>query len=105
MEGSYRCALAKKGDKHLSSNYRPISMLSTVGQVFERVDQKDMCYVCILQKYFTSINLVLCVDIPLFIKIIEMYNTICQSLEGKINICVLYFVISQKHSTVIGSTD
>ena len=34
--------LFKKGDRHSPSNYRPISLLSTVGKVFERVIWKSL---------------------------------------------------------------
>ena len=35
-------SLFKKGDQHHPSNYRPISLLSTVGKVFERIIHKNL---------------------------------------------------------------
>ena len=37
MEKSNICPLHRKGDKQLSENYRPVSLLPTLGKVFEKI--------------------------------------------------------------------
>ena len=46
----------KKGDRQLKENYRPISLLSCVGKIMERVIYNELYEYCIVNNLLTSKN-------------------------------------------------
>ena len=50
--------LFRKGDKSLPSNYRPVSLLSNIGKLQERIVFKTFTIICMFTTYYTNINLV-----------------------------------------------
>ena len=95
-------AILKKGDASLPSNYRPISLLSCVGKIMERVIYKNVYNYLVrntltyeyqsgfLPKYYTIHQL------------LELYNSILKSLEKK-NLVVFYSVTFPKLSIKFGT--
>jgi hypothetical protein len=77
-------AIFKKGDSSLPSNYRPISLISCVGKVMERVVYKHV------YNHLHSNKLIYEYQKSGFLpkhstvhQLIELYNTILNSLENK----------------------
>ena len=90
----------KKGDKSLLSNYRPISLLSCVGKIFERVVFKYM------YNYLHANNLIYKYQSG-FVpghstthQLIEIYNSICQSFESYEHYCMIFCDISKAFDRV-----
>ena len=90
----------KKGDKSLPSNYRPISLLSCVGKIFERVVFKHM------YNYLHTNNLIYKYQsgfIPghsTVHQLIEIYNSICLSLDSHEHYCITFCDISKAFDRV-----
>ena len=70
----------KKGDKSLPSNYRPISLISCVGKIMERVIYKYVLnHLMLIYEYQSGF-------LPKYStlhQLLEMYNCILNSLEKK----------------------
>lgn len=94
--------LFKKGDKHSISNYRPISLLSTVGKVFERVVYKHIYNYFLENSLFFQFQSGFMQGHSTVYQLIEIFHNICMNLEEK-NILVRFFVISQKLLTGYGT--
>ena len=87
--------LFKKGSSDTPSNYRPISLISTVGKIIERVVNKRLIY-----NFFYSNNLIyksqsgfLSGHSSVF-QLIDIYNQICQSFDSKQYTCMVFCDIS-----------
>lgn len=92
--------LFKKNESFLPSNYRPISLLSSVGKLFERIVHKY------LHNYLIDNNLLYKYQSG-FVKghstvyqLIEIYHNICSSLENKQQTCMTFFDISKAFDRV-----
>ena len=95
-------AIFKKGDSSLPSNYRPISLISCVGKIMERVVYK---YVYnhlqrnrLIYEYQSGF-LPKCSTVH---QLIEIYNCILNALEKR-KLAVLFFVIFQRLLTKFGT--
>ena len=90
----------KKGERTIPANYRPVSLLSNVGKVFERVLFKHIynhLYINnLLYKYQTGI-------LPSHsttLQLIDIYHHICQSFDEKQYSCMVYCDISKAFDRV-----
>lgn len=75
--------LFKKGDRHSPSNYRPISLLSTVGKVFERVIFKHLYNYFVENSLFYKHQSGFMHAHSTVYQLIEIYHNICIALEEK----------------------
>lgn len=92
--------LFKKGDKNKPSNYRPVSLISCVGKVLERVifkymynflHENDLIYknqAGFLPKHSTVYQL------------IDIYNQICKAFDDKKFTCIVFCDISKAFDRV-----
>jgi hypothetical protein len=88
-------ALFKKGIKSDPSNYRPISLLSCVWKVFERVVFKYIFNFLLDNSLIYKYQSGFMRGHSTVHQHIEIYHNICLSLENR-EVSVLYFVIYQK---------
>ncbi|PJE78013.1 hypothetical protein CI610_03058 [invertebrate metagenome] len=92
--------LFKSGDKHIFSNYRPISLLSTVGKVFERLIVKY------LNNYLLDNSLIYKFQSGFqpghstVHQLIEIYHTLCENLEKRHPTCLVFCDISKAFDRV-----
>ena len=90
----------KKGDKSQPSNYRPISLLSCVGKVFERVVFKHMYNYLHTNKLLYKFQSGFIPGHSTVHQLIEIYNNICLSLESKEFNCITFCDISKAFDRV-----
>ena len=95
-------AIYKKGDKSLRSNYRPISLISCVGKIMERVIYKYVFNHLQRNKLIYEYQSGFLPKYSTVDQLLEMYNGILNSLEKKRKLAVLYSVIFLKHLTKFG---
>ena len=92
--------LFKKGDRSLPSNYRPISLISCVGKVMERVVFK---YV---YNHLHSNNLIYKLQSGFLpghstvYQLIDIYNQICKAFDEKKSTCMVFCDISKAFDRV-----
>lgn len=92
--------LFKKGSSDTPSNYRPISLISTVGKLMERVVFKH------LYNFFNSNNLIFKLQSGFLpghssvFQLIDIYNQICQSFDAKQYTCMVFCDISKAFDRV-----
>ena len=92
--------LFKKGSSDTPSNYRPISLISTVGKLMERVVYKH------LYNFFHSNNLIYKLQSGFLsghssvFQLIDIYNQMCQSFDSKQYTCMVFCDISKAFDRV-----
>ena len=92
--------LFKKGDKNDVSNYRPISLISCVGKLFERVVFKH------LSNYFNENKLLYKYQAGFQTgnstvhQLIEIYRQICRALDDKEQYCMVFCDVSKAFDRV-----
>ena len=94
--------LFKKGDRHEVSNYRPVSLISCIGKVFERVVFKHMHNFLLDKSLFYNLQSGFLPTHTTVYQLIEMYmyDAICKSLEEKKHICLVFCDISKAFDRV-----
>ena len=92
--------LFKKGDRHEVSNYRPVSLISCVGKVFERVVFKHMYNFMFDNELFYKFQSGFLPNHSTVYQLIEIYDNICQSLEQKKHTCLVFCDISKAFDRV-----
>lgn len=94
------CPIYKKGDPHNCSNYRPISLLSCTGKLFER---------CVFKYLFNYLrdNDLLSPDQSGYIpgdstvcQLTTLYNSICKALDEKNSVQFIFFDLSKAFDRV-----
>ena len=90
----------KKGDANMASNNHPISLLSVVGKLFERIIHKnihdylldnDLFYKC--QSGFLPNN-------STVYQLLEIYHSIVTGMEDKTNTCLIFCDVSKAFDRV-----
>ena len=90
----------KKGEKELSSNYRPISLLSCIGKLMERVIYKH------IYNHLISNNLIygkqsgFLTGHSTVYQLIDIYHQICQGIDSKSYTCMIFCDISKAFDRV-----
>lgn len=92
--------LHKKDSKHEVSNYRPVSLISCVGKVLERVVFKYMFNFLIENDLFYKQQSGFLPKHNTVYQLIEMYDNICNSLEEKKHTCIVFCDISKAFDRV-----
>ena len=92
--------LHKKNERFLPSNYRPISLLSCVSKVFERVVHKYLHNFFIENKLLYKYQSGFVAGHSTVYQLIEIYHNICMSLENKLQTCMVFFDISKAFDRV-----
>ena len=92
--------LFKKGEKHKVSNYRPISLISCVGKVLERIVFKY------LYNYLNENNLIYKYQSGFLpghstvYQLIDIYNQICKAIDDRQSTCLVFCDISKAFDRV-----
>ena len=92
--------LYKKGPKELSSNYRPISLLSSVGKLMERLIYKH------IYNHFISKNLIyekqsgFLTGHSTVYQLIDIFHQICQGIDTKSYKCMIFCDIAKAFDRV-----
>ena len=94
-------AIFKKGDNSLPSNYRPISLISCVGKLMERVIYKYVFNHLQRNKLIYEYQSGFLPNYSTVHQLLEMHNCILNSLEKR-KLAVLFSVIFLKRSTKFG---
>ncbi|PJE78200.1 hypothetical protein CI610_02867 [invertebrate metagenome] len=92
--------LFKKNDRYSVTNYRPISLLSTVGKVFERVVYKHMHNFMLENSLFYQYQSGFMPGHSTVFQLIELYHNICLALEEKKHTCIIFCDISKAFDRV-----
>jgi len=78
------CAIFKKNDPTIASNYRPISLLSTISKVLERIIHKHVLNFFISNNCITPLQSGFIKNDSTTNQLVSIYHTFCQALdEGK----------------------
>ena len=92
--------LFKKGDKLLTANYRPISLLSSVGKVFERVVFQEVFNYLISNNLLYKFQSGFIPGHSTVHQLIEIYYRICMSLDDHCTTCLVLCDISKAFDRV-----
>ena len=87
--------LFKKGDRSISSNYRPVSLLSNIGKIQERIVFKHVSN-NLLFKYQSGFR----PSHSTTFQLIEIFHHICQSFDEKQYSCMVFCDISKASDKV-----
>ena len=97
---AYVTAFYKKGDASLPSNYRPISLISCVGKVMERVVYKHVYNHMVRNKLFYEFQSGFLPKHSTIHQLLELYNSILNSLENKDISCFVFADFSKAFDKV-----
>jgi hypothetical protein len=87
--------ILKTGDASLPSNYRPISLISCVGKIMERVVYKNVYNYLVRNKLIYEYQSGFLPKYSTIHQLLELYNSIINSLEKKKNLVVFTCAIFQ----------
>ena len=92
--------LYKKDDPSLVCNYRPISLLSSIGKVIEKIVHKHMF------NYFNDNSIITCLQsgfVPgdsTVNQLVDIYNTFCKALDNGLEVRAVFCDISKAFDRV-----
>ena len=90
----------KKDDEGSVDNYRPISLLSSVGKTMEKLVHKQVHNYLLENSIITSFQSSFTAGDSSVNPLVELYNTFCQALdEGKV-VCSVFYDISKAFDRV-----
>jgi hypothetical protein len=94
------CAVFKKGDPALPSNYRPISLLNTIEKVFERIIFKHIFNFFRDTNFFSPCQSGFLPGDSTVNQLTFLYNTFCKALDNGLEVRVIFFDISKAFDKV-----
>ena len=94
------CAIFKKGDRTIPSNYRPISLLNTMEKVFERIIFKHVFNFFRDTGFFTPSQSGFMPGDSTVNQLTYLYNTFCHALDNGLEVRVIFFDISKAFDKV-----
>ena len=92
--------LFKKGNKEQPSNYRPISLISCVGKVMERVVFKYVYNHLHLNKLIYKYQSGFLPGHSTTYQLIDIYNQICKAFDDRQSTCMVFCDISKAFDRV-----
>ena len=90
----------KKGDQSEVSNYRPISLLSTIGKVMEKLVHKYVSDYFIEHNVITSLQSGFISGDSTVNQLVDIYNTFCRALDEGKEVRAVFFDISKAFDRV-----
>ena len=90
----------KKGDANLASNYRPISLLSVVGKLFERIVHKYIHNFLLDNNLFYKYQSGFLPNNSTVYQLWEIYHSIVTGMEDKMNSCFIFCDVSKAFDRV-----
>ena len=93
-------ALFKKGDKSLASNYRPISLISCVGKVMERIVFKHIYNHLVENNLIFKNQSGFLPGHSTVYQLIDIYHQICYAADNKETTCIIFCDISKAFDRV-----
>ena len=92
--------LYKKGDMHQPCNYRPISLLSKVSKVFERIIHKHLHNYMLDNHLLYPLQSGFLPNNSTVYQLLEIYHNICINRENKKNTCFVFCDVSKAFDKV-----
>ena len=90
----------KKGDKAIASNYRPVSLLSCCGKLFERIIFKYTFNYLLENNLIYKYQSGFLPNHSTIYQLIDIYHHICQSFDNKQYSCMIFCDISKAFDRV-----
>ena len=90
----------KKGERTIPANYPPVSLLSNVGKVFERVLFKHIYNHLYINNLLYKYQSGFLPGHSTTLQLIDIYHHICQSFDEKQYSCMVYCDISKAFDRV-----
>ena len=94
------CAVFKKGDPSLPSNYRPISLLNTLEKVFERIIFKHLFNFLKDTDFFTPVQSGFMPGDSTVNQLTFLYDKFCNALDNGLEVRAVFFDISKAFDKV-----
>ncbi|MCG8048840.1 MAG: reverse transcriptase domain-containing protein [Candidatus Thiodiazotropha endolucinida] len=92
--------LHKKDDPSMVSNYRPISLLSTVGKIMEKIVHKHMFNFFLDQHAITSLQSGFVPGDSTVNQLVDIYNTFCKALDDGKEVRAIFCDVSKAFDRV-----
>jgi hypothetical protein len=94
------CAVFKKADPSIVSNYRPISLLNTIEKAFERLIFKHVHNFLFLNDFFTPFQSGFIPGDNTVNQLTFLYDTFCNAIDNGLEVRVIFFDISKAFDKV-----
>ena len=94
------CAIYKKDDPSLPSNYRPVSLLSNISKVFERLIFKCVHNYLVDTRFFTPFQSGFTPNDSTTNQLLYIYDTFCKALDEGKEVRAVFFDISKAFDRV-----